>query len=102
MVKKKVPVVWDVEARNSFRKAITYIRKSSVQNAEKVRLDINAAVRKLADEPERRHTPDKYKIPNDGNYRAFEIHHYRIAYSVSDEMIRIVRFRHTSQQPETY
>lgn len=102
MVRKKPSIVWDVDARSAFRKAIAYIKKDSPQNAEKVRLDINTAVKKLADEPERLHAPDKYKIPNDGSFRAFEIHRYRIAYFAGEEEIRIVRFRHTSKAPETY
>ncbi len=102
MTKKKPSIVWDIEARNAFKKAIAYIKKSSSQNGDMVRLDINTAVKKLAEEPERLHTPDKYKISTAVVTVFFEIHHYRISYFTSEGMIRIIRFRHTSQQPEIY
>ena len=45
---------------------------------------------------------DKYKINNDGSYRAFEIHRYRIAYRVSGNTIRVLRIKHTKMEPKTY
>lgn len=48
------------------------------------------------------HPLDKYKINNNGNYRAFELHRYRISYLVKENEVVIVRIRHTSQQTEEY
>lgn len=55
----------------------------------------------LLQSPEK-YSPDRYKINNDGNYRAFELHHYRISYLVKQEEIIITRVRHTSMDPEKY
>ncbi len=42
---------------------------------------------------------DEMKIPNDKNYRAFEIYNYRISYKITSE-IHILRIRHTSRNPK--
>jgi plasmid stabilization system protein ParE len=43
---------------------------------------------------------DEMKLPNDNNYRAFEIHSYRISYKITNESIYIIRVRHTSRSPK--
>ena len=63
--------------------------------------DIVAAVNKVAANPEF-YAADKYKKDNDGRYRAFEKHHYRIAYLFTDKVIRVLRVRHTSREPKEY
>lgn len=99
MVKQKI--VWSDEAKIQLKEAYKYIRKKSPQNAEKVRADIVAITRKLPSNPER-YAPDKYRKNNDGSYRAFEEHHYRIAYRVLEKEIRILRVRHTKMEPLEY
>lgn len=94
-------IIWDDEAAKSLRSAIKYIRIDSPQNAEKVKIVIKAVVKELAAKPER-YPKDKYKANNNGEYRAFEIYSYRIAYFISDNEIRIIRVRHTSQEPLDY
>ena len=84
-----------------FNKAIDYIAKDSIQNAEKVRKEILQKIEDLSDNPEI-YSPDKYKENNDGNYRTFELHRYRIAYYVGKAEIRILRVRHTSREPRNY
>ena len=102
MVSKKRTVIWDNEAKVYLKKAIAYIKKESPQNAEKVKKDIIASTQKLADEPERLYAPDKYRTNNDGSYRAYELHRFRISYFIGVETIRIVRVRHASMQPKQY
>jgi len=63
-----------------------------------VRDDIIDATISLAKRPEK-HPPDKFKKDNDGTWRAFEKHHYRISYRIMPGEIRIVRMRHTSKSP---
>ena len=46
--------------------------------------------------------PDKYKLNNNGLYRAFELHHLRITYYITPDKIRILRVRHTSREPKNY
>ncbi|MGN6508338.1 MAG: type II toxin-antitoxin system RelE/ParE family toxin [Chitinophaga sp.] len=98
MVKTERIIVWDPEAINQLKKAYHYIQQRSPRNAVKVLNDIQAAVAKLLSHPER-HSPDKYKLKNDGTYRAFEKHGYRLAYRVLEKEIRILRFRHTAMEP---
>jgi plasmid stabilization system protein ParE len=92
---------WDTIALQQFNKAIDYIAKDSIQNAEKVRKEILQKIEDLPDNPEI-YSPDKYKENNNGNYRAFELHRYRIAYYVGKNEIRILRVRHTSREPRNY
>ena len=61
-----------------------------------------ASAKKLTTEAERQHAPDKHRSNNNGNYRAYELHHFRIAYFIAEEHIRIVRIRHTSMEPKDY
>ncbi|MCR6718702.1 MAG: type II toxin-antitoxin system RelE/ParE family toxin [Chitinophagaceae bacterium] len=98
---KKRKIRWDKPALIYFSEAIRYIRKDSAQNAEKVKQEILARISELSVRPEN-HAPDKYKQNNAGNYRAFELHRYRVAYLVKDEEIIIARVRHTSQEPQSY
>jgi plasmid stabilization system protein ParE len=45
---------------------------------------------------------DRFKVNNDGSYRAFEKYHYRVSYRVLPNEIRILRIRHTSINPKGY
>ena len=84
-----------------FNEAIKYISRDSLQNAEKVRRDILKKIDRLQTHPTL-YNPDKYKRENDGNFRAFEMHRYRISYYVSPIEIRILRIRHTGMEPKEY
>lgn len=92
-------IVWLVDAKNELKKLISFIRKDSSQNAASVKKDVLKKISELAAHPER-HAPDKYKLLNTNNsYRAFEIHRIRISYFVQEDLIMIIRIRHTSQEP---
>jgi plasmid stabilization system protein ParE len=101
MVEGKYDVVWTKRSQKHLIEAFEYISKDSPKNAAKVLDDIMTAVYKLASNPEK-HNPDKFKINNDGSYRAFEKHSYRIAYRFSKNIIRVLRVRHTSMEPLKY
>jgi plasmid stabilization system protein ParE len=92
---------WDRQALRQFNKAILYIAEESVQNAENVRAEIIEKIEALVPNSEK-YPPDKYKVENDGNYRAFELHRLRVAYFVGAEVVRILRVRHTSREPKDY
>jgi plasmid stabilization system protein ParE len=94
-------IKWDKQAVNAFHKAIEYIRKESPQNADKVKQEILTKINKISERPER-HPPDKYKSANNGSYRAFELHHYRISYLIKQNEIIIARIRHTKRKPRRY
>ena len=76
---KKRKIRWDRPVLIYFSEAIRSIRKYSVQNTEKVKTELLASIRELSHRPEI-HAPDKYKENNAGDFRTFELHHYRIAY----------------------
>ncbi len=45
---------------------------------------------------------DEMRFPIDENYRAFEKFNYRISYKITDEIIYIIRVRHTSRNLQFY
>ena len=94
-------IVWDQEARKSFRKNLENIMEDSFQAAQKVGDEILSLVDSLAEQPER-FPPDRFKNGNDGSYRAFEKHSLRLSYHVSEKQIRILRVRHVKQRPLKY
>lgn len=94
-------IKWDKEAFNQFQLSIKFIAARSIQNAEKVRNEILDKIATLIQYPENQ-SPDKFKLNNDGSFRALEIHHFRISFQVTDTDIKILRFRHTKQAPKNY
>ena len=99
MLQRKIS--WDKQAIIYFSVAIRYIRKESPQNADKVKKEILQKIKALVQKP-KIHAPDKYKSNNKGNYRAFELHRFRVSYLVKKNEIIISRIRHTSQEPLDY
>lgn len=94
-------ITWSKIALKQFEAVINYISEDSIQNAEKVRKEILEKIQNITANPEIYYT-DKYKKNNDGSYRAFELHRYRIAYRITEKEIRILRIRHTSREPKDY
>lgn len=94
-------VTWGFEAKEQLREIYGHIRKESAQGAKKVKDAILARARELPSNPYM-YEQDKYKIDNPGNYRAFVVYSYRIAYKVTEENILILRIRHTSREPLEY
>lgn len=90
--------IWSKSAKKHIQAAFDFIKHDSLQNAEKVRDEIIDASIELVLNAEI-HSLDKYKLNNDGTYRAFELHRYRVSYRVLKNEIRIVRLRHTSRSP---
>jgi plasmid stabilization system protein ParE len=92
---------WSKHALRQFNKAILYISEDSVQNAENVKADILDKIEALLSYPEM-YPLDKYRLNNDGSYRAFELHRLRVASFIGSDVIRILRVRHTSREPLEY
>src|ERR1700761_5219652 len=100
MSKRKI--IWDKQALYYFRDAIHYIREDSPQNADKVKKEILEKINELSTRPEI-HNPDKFKLNNTkGNYRAFELHRFRVGYLIKENEIIIARIRNTRQEPLDY
>jgi plasmid stabilization system protein ParE len=96
-----VVTVWSKRAASQLHKAYLYIKMDSLQNTEIVLDDIIDLTINLCNNPEK-HPLDQLKKPNDGTWRAFEKHHYRISYRIIRNEVRIVRLRHTSRSPLTF
>lgn len=94
-------LVWTKRSQQHMRALYRYISEDSPQNAAKVVTDIIAAAEKAIVNPYY-YNPDKYKINNDGSYRAFEKHRYRVVYRYQKNIIRVLRVRHTKMEPRNY
>jgi len=94
-------IVWNKLALENIGKAIEWISKESIQQAENVEEAIITEVEALVENPEK-HPHDKLKSNNKGNYRAFETHSYRVSYRITSTTIRILRIRHVKQRPKKY
>ena len=72
-------VIWSKSAKAELRKAFEHIALDSLQNAQMVKDTLIDLSIDLSDNPEK--CPlDKFKINNDGTWRAFEKYHYRVSY----------------------
>jgi plasmid stabilization system protein ParE len=98
-VKRRVEI--QDNAKRQLWEAYKYIRKDSLQNAEKVRKKILTTIKGLADHPEK-YPPDKYCLTNKGSFRACEVYKYRITYYFDAEKIIVLRIRHTGMNPLNY
>lgn len=101
MAKEKYKVVWTKRSQEQMKQVFEYINLDSPKNAEKVVNDIATTVFAASVNPQI-YPPDKYKINNDGSYRAFEKHHYRITYRYRANILRVLRIWHTSRKPFMY
>jgi plasmid stabilization system protein ParE len=97
-VEIKRRIRWDEQALLHLIEAIQWIGKDSIQQAEQVQNAILDFIEKAAVNPER-YPFDKYKRNNQGNFRAFETHSYRITFSFDTDEIQILRVRHVRQRP---
>lgn len=99
MVEKRARIVWTKIAQNHLKQVFEHISEDSPQNAIKVVSDITGDVERAAEHPDA-YPPDKLKLENDGTYRAFEKHRYRISYRYATGVLRVLRVRHTKMKPK--
>jgi len=98
----EIKIVWLPAARDKLKKIISYIKKDSFQNSQKVKREILQKITALSENPER-YPPDKFKLLNTGNYyRAFELHRIRISYFINTDQVMIIRIRHVKQESLFY
>ena len=98
MVKKKLPVRWDIEAIEDLKAIYKYIKKKSPDNAEKVKKELIKLAGTLTT------FPDKYpKEPilehEDGDFRFIAKWSYKIIYEITNKEVIIALIFHTSQEP---
>ena len=94
-------IKWNRRAVYQFDVFVRHIQRDSPGRATMVRKSVLMKINTLQRHPEM-FPPDKFKISNDGNYRAFEICKCRVSYYVTPTQIRILRIRHTARNPRWY
>ena len=101
MVEMHFEIVWSATAQQQLHSIYKYIENESPKSAQKVISKILSATSSMGKNPEKHH-PDKYKVNNDGSFRAFEIYKYRISYHIDKDVIVILRVMHTKQNPQLH
>lgn len=95
-------IKWNKMAVKSLIAAITFIEENGYEDyAEKLESHILNLVKNL---PERhlQYPLDRFRVANDGSYRAAIVDEYRISFRVKSDEIQIIRIRHTSRKPQSY
>ncbi len=101
MVKKKLKIIWDDQAKYSLRNIYNYIKqRESTERAKKVRDKIVSSTKSLNDFPEK-FEEEPHLSDISGNYRYKVIWSYKIIYEVTEKAIYIIDIFHTSRNPST-
>lgn len=98
-MKKQYRVVIPPTAKESLRQIIEYIKKDSLTTAIKVRKKLIQIAKSLNERPER-FSKEEFLSGKQGNYRSITQWHYKIVYKVLSDEVVILRFIHTSRDPE--
>lgn len=95
-------IKWNKAAIKSLLNAIEFIEQNGYPGyAEALEREILQKIKNLPSHY--LHFPkDKYRLHNDGSFRAFTIDGYRISFRVQEKEIQIIRIRHTSRKPLFY
>lgn len=102
MVKsRKRKVVFVADAENQFEELLSFLKRESPIGMRIVRDAILLRVKQLPMHPFM-HEEDSLCDDNDGSVRFFTVYHVRISYQVADNLILIIRIRHTSREPLNY
>lgn len=94
-------ISWDKEAAQSFIGILQYIAEDSPENALQVSTRVWKIISLLPEFP-RMFKADDSKDKNNGNFRAFVSDRIKVSYQITPTLIRIIRIRHTSQEPMEY
>jgi len=92
-------IVWTQEAINWLEKIHKYISKDNPIAAQKVVQGIYAKIQLLKDFPK---IGFKYRQEKDGEIRILLYGHYRIAYIINDDTIKILGVFHGAMKIENY
>jgi plasmid stabilization system protein ParE len=98
MAKKKIDIVWSKSAAKDFEGILDYLYHESQDVANLVGNKILDVIEDLLNHY-LAYPLDKYKLNNDGNYRACLVYSYRISFYIAAKSILILRIRHTSREP---
>jgi ParE toxin of type II toxin-antitoxin system, parDE len=93
-------VIWDKVVLDELKDVSNFLNLKPITTC-KILPEILSLIKNLKLDSEI-YALDRFKIDNDGNFRAFEKYHYRISYKITEFDIRILRIRHTSQNPKEH
>ena len=93
-------VIVTLSAKESLHDVIEYIKKDSPSAASKVRKKLIETAKSLKELPER-FSREENLFEMHGNYRSVTQWHFKIIYKVLDDEVLILRFMHTSRDPES-
>ena len=98
MVKKNYHIIWDDVAKLELKEAYLNVKKNSASNAENLRKKIVLAVANLKFNP-LIYELDRFRISNDGTYRAFEKDSHRVMYRIQADKVFILGVRNANRNP---
>jgi len=98
VAQKKLPIRWDIQAKENLDAIYDYIAKDSVLAARKVKKELVNIARSLNNFPEK-FSIEESLVDVPGNYRSVSKWSYKIIYEVTNECIIIADVFHTSQHP---
>lgn len=91
-------IVWSLQAKSSIDNIYDYIKKSSLQNAKKVRLRIVTTVSDLLIFPEK-HAREPFLDKTKGYFRFAVVWSYKIIYEITGDKIIVLDIFHSAQDP---
>ncbi len=96
----KRTIIWTHEADAQLSNAFLYLLEASesIETTARVISEIYESTEILATNPEI-YKLDKLRKNNDGSFRAYEKHTYRISYQIIDKIIYIVQIRYARKKP---
>ncbi len=98
---EEITVIWTETSRKQLEEIYLYIAEESIIQADRIFTKLVNSTSLLNKYPFK-YPADKYKLNNKGDYRAYEIYHFRITYRIVQSVIYIVRIRSTYQNPEEF
>jgi plasmid stabilization system protein ParE len=96
--RKAYRVLWDTIALEELDRELHYLRQLSTAAPKIITTGILEKIKTIRTNPFI-FEADRFKLRNDGTYRAFIVFRYRISYRILQGTILILRIRHTSREP---
>jgi plasmid stabilization system protein ParE len=94
-------IIWDEIALKQLNNYLEYVSKQNLTAPSIIKGGVLNILKTVKKNPFI-YEVDKLNDQNDSTYRAFIIYSYRVTYCLHGNTIRILRIRHTSQEPLEY
>lgn len=98
VTRKEYHIVWDTPASEELDRELHYLQKRSIEAPRIITNGILDKIKAIKTDPYICEV-DRFKLVNDGTYRAFVVFRYRVSYRILKDIIHILRIRHTSREP---